>query len=93
MPTFPADAKGMATRDASGQGAQRHREERAVADRRFGRPGPFEQDAADVRGRRRFERRQPGGRNLHFGIREHAMGAILNGLSLSKVRPYRIGHF
>ena len=32
-----------------------------------------------------------GGRNLHFGVREHAMGAILNGLSLSKVRPYGAG--
>jgi transketolase len=32
-----------------------------------------------------------GGRNLHFGVREHAMGAILNGLSLSKVRPYGSG--
>jgi transketolase len=31
------------------------------------------------------------GRNLHFGIREHAMGAVLNGLSLSKVRPYGSG--
>ncbi len=30
----------------------------------------------------------PGGRNLHFGIREHAMAAILNGLSLSKLRPF-----
>src|SRR3546814_2686297 len=33
----------------------------------------------------------PGGRNLHFGIREHAMGAILNGLALSKVRAYGSG--
>src|SRR5436309_4153256 len=31
------------------------------------------------------------GRNLHFGIREHAMGAILNGLSLTKLRPYGSG--
>ena len=31
------------------------------------------------------------GRNIHFGVREHAMGAILNGLSLSKVRPYGSG--
>ena len=31
------------------------------------------------------------GRNMHFGIREHAMGAILNGLSLSKIRPYGSG--
>src|SRR5205085_7865040 len=35
--------------------------------------------------------KNPGGRNLHFGIREHAMGAILNGLALSKVRPYGSG--
>src|SRR5262249_8666338 len=32
-----------------------------------------------------------GGRNFHFGIREHAMGSILNGMSLSKVRPYGSG--
>src|SRR5437667_6820 len=31
------------------------------------------------------------GRNLHFGIREHAMGSILNGLSLSKLRPFGSG--
>src|SRR5262249_120690 len=38
-----------------------------------------------------FKVANPGGRNLHFGIREHAMGAILNGLSLCKVRPYGSG--
>ena len=32
-----------------------------------------------------------GGRNLHFGVREHAMGAVLNGLSLAKVRPFGSG--
>jgi Transketolase len=30
----------------------------------------------------------PGGRNLHFGIREHAMAAVVNGLSLSKLRAF-----
>ena len=35
-----------------------------------------------------FEADKYGGRNLHFGIREHAMGAVLNGLALSKLRPY-----
>src|SRR5204862_7077217 len=30
----------------------------------------------------------PGGRNMHFGVREHAMGALVNGLSLSKVRAF-----
>jgi transketolase len=38
-----------------------------------------------------LEASTPGGRNMHFGIREHAMGAILNGLALSKVRPYGAG--
>ena len=35
-----------------------------------------------------FEPGNPGGRNLHFGIREHGMAAALNGLALSKIRPY-----
>src|SRR5206468_2099832 len=38
-----------------------------------------------------FEAGTYGGRNFHFGIREHAMGAIMNGMSLSKVRPYGSG--
>ena len=33
------------------------------------------------------------GRNFHFGIREHAMGAVLNGMSLVKVRPFGSGFF
>jgi transketolase len=35
-----------------------------------------------------FEAETPGGRNFHFGIREHAMAAIVNGLSLSKLRAF-----
>ena len=35
-----------------------------------------------------FEAESSGGRNLHFGIREHAMAAIINGMALIKVRPY-----
>ena len=38
-----------------------------------------------------FNAENPAGRNLHFGIREHAMGAVLNGLSLSKIRPFGSG--
>src|SRR5262249_50079066 len=30
----------------------------------------------------------PGGKNLHFGVREHAMTAIVNGISLSKIRAF-----
>src|SRR3546814_4764075 len=39
-----------------------------------------------------FEADSYGGRNLHFGIREHAMGAICNGLALSKLRPFGSGY-
>src|SRR5207253_9957591 len=35
-----------------------------------------------------FEHAQPEGRNLHFGVREHAMGAIVNGLTLSGLRAF-----
>jgi transketolase len=38
-----------------------------------------------------FQAETPGGRNFHFGIREHAMSAVVNGLSLCKVRPYGSG--
>ena len=94
IPVFPADAKGMATRVAVGQGAERHRAAAARADRRLGRPEPFDQHRPAGPGRLR----SPGlraadaqgavggdwsyaGRNLHFGVREHAMGAIMNGMA------------
>jgi transketolase len=40
-----------------------------------------------------FQADSPGGRNLHFGIREHAMAAIVNGLSLSKLRAFGASFF
>ena len=74
-----------------GPGAECHRPQRAVAPWRLGRSRAFLQDPPDVRGSGDFSAENPGGRNLHFGIREHAMGAILNGLSLSKIRPHGSG--
>jgi transketolase len=38
-----------------------------------------------------FQAASPSGRNLHFGVREHSMGAVLNGLALSKLRPFGSG--
>ena len=35
-----------------------------------------------------LEAASPGGRNMHFGVREHAMGAVLNGMALSGLRPF-----
>jgi len=90
LPVFPADAKGLAGRDASGQVLN------AIASRvpwliggaadlapstktrLTGAAGDFEADRVD-------------GRNLHFGVREHAMAAILNGLALSHLRPFGAG--
>ncbi|HTA68153.1 MAG TPA: transketolase [Bryobacteraceae bacterium] len=91
IPSFAADPKGMAGRDASGK------VENAVAKR----VPWFIGGAADLApstktrltfdGAGDFEAANYNGRNLHFGIREHAMGSILNGMSLSKLRPFGSG--
>jgi transketolase len=91
IPFFPADAKGLASRDSSQKVLN------AVA-----RHVPwFLGGAADLApstksnmtfdGAGDFEPGNYGGRNLHFGIREHAMGAMCNGLALAALRPYASG--
>ena len=92
LPPFPADAKGMATRVSSGQVLN------ALAKRVPWLLGGSADLAPSTKSRLTFEGAgdlsadHPGGRNLHFGIREHAMGAILNGMALVKVRPYGSGY-
>ena len=91
LPTFPVDPKGVAGRDASGKvlnviaqnvpwliGGSADLAPSTKTRLTFAEAGDFTAD-------------NYGGRNFHFGIREHAMGAILNGLSLAKVRPYGSG--
>ncbi|MGD0134734.1 MAG: transketolase [Bryobacteraceae bacterium] len=91
IPTFPADAKGMAGRDASGK------VENAIAKKLPWLIGGAADLAPSTKTRLTFEgagdleANNYGGRNMHFGIREHAMGSILNGLSLSKLRPFGSG--
>lgn len=91
LPVFPADPKGMAGRDASGKVLN------AVAKNVPWLLGGSADLAPSTKTRLTFEgssdftSKDRGGRNLHFGVREHAMGAILNGLSLSKLRPYGSG--
>jgi transketolase len=91
LPVFPADAKGVATRDASGQALN------VVAGHvpwllgGSADLGPSCKTRLTSAGAGDFSADNPAGRNLHFGIREHAMAAILNGLSLSKVRPFGSG--
>jgi transketolase len=91
IPSFPADVKGLAGRDASAKVLN------AVARNLPWLVGgsadlaPSTKARLTFEGAGEFEAGSYGGRNFHFGIREHAMGAVLNGLSLSKVRPYGSG--
>lgn len=88
LPKFPADSKGVAGRDASGQvlnvlaqnipwllGGSADLGTSNKTTLKFAGAGDFEPDS-------------PAGRNFHFGIREHAMTAAVNGLSLSKLRGF-----
>jgi transketolase len=91
IPSFPADPKGLATRDSSGKVLN------AIAKFHPWLVGGAADLAPSTKTRLTFEgageisRELLGGRNIHFGIREHAMGAILNGLALAKLRPYGSG--
>ena len=93
LPQFPADPKGLASRDSSSQVLN------AVAKQVPWLMGGSADLTPSTKTRLGFESAgdfQPGsygGRNLHFGIREHAMAAVLNGMSLVKVRPYGSGFF
>jgi len=86
LPTFAADEKGIATRDASGK----------VLNAIAGRVPWLIGGAADLAPSTKtklehggsIEPGELGGRTMHFGIREHAMGAVVNGLSLSKLRAF-----
>ena len=88
LPSFAADAKGMASRDSSAKVLN------AIAARYPWLIGgaadlaPSTMTRLTFEGAGDFEAGKYSGRNLHFGIREHAMGAVLNGLALSKIRAY-----
>src|SRR5688572_30602422 len=83
MPVFSADAKGIATREASGQVLNALGRNMPWLLGGSADLGPSCKTRLTFEGAGDFSAADRGGRNLHFGIREHAMGAILNGLSLS----------
>jgi transketolase len=91
IPDFPADEKGVAGRDASGQvlNALARRVPWLLGGSADLAPSTLTRLTFDGAGD--FSAEDRGGRNFHFGIREHAMGAVVNGLSLSKIRPYGSG--
>jgi transketolase len=91
LPVFAADPKGIATRDASGKALNAIAKNVPWLMGGSADLGPSCKTRLIFEGAGDFSAENPAGRNLHFGIREHAMGAILNGLSLSKIRPFGSG--
>jgi transketolase len=91
LPTFPADPKGVASRVSSGKVLN------AVAKNVPWLLGgaadlaPSTKTRLTFAGAGDFEAESYAGRNFHYGVREHAMGAILNGMALVKLRPFGSG--
>ncbi|HRK88604.1 MAG TPA: transketolase [Anaerolineales bacterium] len=87
LPTFPVDAKGMATRAASGKVIN------ALAPKLpeliGGSADLAPSNNTKIDGVPAFQKDSFAGRNFHFGVREHAMGSVLNGMSIfGGVVPY-----
>jgi len=88
LPTFPADAKGLAGRDASNKALNALARNIPWFLGGSADLGPSNKTTLTFDGAGQLQPETPGGRNIHFGIREHSMAAIVNGMSLSKLRPY-----
>jgi transketolase len=88
LPAFPEDAKGIAGRDASGKVLNVLAQSIPWFLGGSADLGPSNKTTLTYEGAGSFQAGSPGGKNLHFGIREHSMAAIVNGLSLSKVRAF-----
>jgi len=86
LPVFPADPKGIAGREASGKVLNVLAQNIPWLLGGSADLGPSNKTI--LTGAGDFQADSPGGRNLHFGVREHAMAAIVNGLALSKLRAY-----
>ncbi len=91
LPTFPADPKGKASRDSSGAVLNVLAQNVPWLMGGAADLAPSTKTRLTFKDAGDFEAHSYGGRNMHFGIREHAMGAILNGMALCKVRAYGSG--
>ena len=91
LPTFSPDSKGLAGRDASGKVLNVLAQNVPWLLGGSADLAPSTKTRLTFDGAGEFTAQSGPGRNVHFGVREHAMGSILNGLSLSKVRPYGSG--
>jgi transketolase len=88
LPTFPPDAKGIATRDSSGKIINILAKNVPWLMGGAADLYPSTKTRLTFEGAGEFEAASRDGRNMHFGIREHAMAAISNGMSLCKIRPF-----
>jgi len=88
LPVFPADSKGVAGREASGKALNVLAQNIPWFLGGSADLGPSNKTTLKYEGAGDFQADNPSGKNLHFGIREHAMGAVVNGLSLSKIRAF-----
>lgn len=88
LPVFPADAKGVASRDSSAKVLNALAQSVPWLLGGSADLAPSTKTRLTFDGAGDFSSTDRGGRNLHFGIRENAMGSILNGLSLAKILPF-----
>ena len=88
LPVFPPDPKGMAGRDASGKVLNVLAQNIPWFLGGSADLGPSNKTTLTYEGAGDFQAATPGGKNLHFGVREHAMAAVVNGLALSKLRAF-----
>jgi transketolase len=91
LPTFPADPKGLATRESSGKVLNSIAKNVPWLMGGSADLGPSTKTRLSFDDAGDFSAGNRAGRNLHFGIREHAMASVLNGMALVKVRPYGSG--
>ena len=88
IPTFPADPKGVATRESSGKVLNAFAQNIPWLIGGSADLATSNKTALKFDGTGEFQAGSYAGRNFHFGVREHAMGAALNGMALCNVRPF-----
>jgi transketolase len=91
IPTFPADAKGIASRESSGKVLNALAEHYPWLIGGAADLAPSTKTKLTFEGAGSFQPDTPAGRNLHFGVREFASGTFVNGLAVSKIRPFWSG--
>ncbi|WP_428394238.1 transketolase [Lichenicoccus sp.] len=91
IPEFPADAKGLASRDSSQKVLNAIAKQVPWLIGGAADLAPSTKSNLTFEGAGSFEADDYGGRNLHFGIREHVMGSACNGIALSGMRAYGSG--